>query len=211
MIPIEVWIVEDDAVYRRTLRRMLERKEYITCSEVFPSCIGMFQAVREKKHPDLLLMDLGLPEMDGVEGIRRLAEEAPDITVLVLTVFKEKKKVLEALEAGAAGYLLKNASRQEIIKGIEQVFLGQSVLSPAIAKIVLGELQKPAQQDEFDLTDRETEVLEQLAQGLSVKEIAKELNVSRGTVAFHLGKIYTKLQVQSQSGAVAKAFRSGII
>lgn len=211
MISIDLWIVEDDAMYRRTLQRMLESAEHIICSRVFPSFTDLLDAVKSEKHPDLLLSDLGLPDMDGVEGIRRLAEVAPDITVLVLTVFKEKEKVMQALEAGAAGYLLKNASVPEILGGIEQVFMGQSALSPAVAKIVLGELQKPSPAERFDLTGREIEVLENLAKDLSVKEIAAELSISRGTVAFHLGNIYQKLHVQSQSGAVAKALRSGII
>lgn len=211
MIPINIWIVEDDAGFRRSLRGLLDDEEGLTCSGVFPSCIEMFDALESRSHPDLILMDLGLPGMNGVEGIRQLSSRAPDIAVMVITVFKEKEKVLKALDAGAAGYLLKTATGQEIIKGLEQVFMGGAALSPAVAKIVLDKVRRPSADEVFNLSKREIEVLEKLAMDLSVQEIASSLGVSRRTAAFHLENIYRKLHVQSQSGAVAKALRSGII
>jgi DNA-binding NarL/FixJ family response regulator len=211
MIPITIWIVEDDTVFRRTLQRLLSREKHITCSRVFPSCIEFFEAIETDAHPDMVLMDLGLPGMGGIEGIQKLTAMAPDIAVMVLTVFKEKEKVLQALDAGAAGYLLKTATGREIVNGLQQVFMGGVPLSPAVAKVVLEELRKPAPAEDFHLSAREIDVLEQLAEGLAVKEIANQLDISRRTVAFHLENIYSKLQVQSQSGAVAKALRAGII
>lgn len=211
MIPIELWIVEDDAGYRSNLRRTLELEEHITCSRVFPSCIEMFQAIENNEHPDLVLMDLGLPGMSGLEGIQKLKAVAPDVTVIVLTVFSDKEKVLQALDAGAAGYLLKTAMPEEIVRGLQQVFMGGAALSPTVAKLVLEEVRKPNLSEEFDLSEREIEVLEKLADGLLVKEIAVELGIARSTAAGHLEKIYGKLHVQSQSGAVAKALRAGII
>ncbi len=211
MIPINIWLVEDDAGYRRNLRLSLNLEEQITCSRVFPSCIEFFEAIKTDEHPDLVLMDLGLPGMGGLEAIRKLASVAPDVAVIVLTVFKEKDKVLQALDAGAAGYLLKESTGPEIVSGLQQVFFGGSALSPSIAKIVVEELRKPAPEDDFNLSRREIEVLEQLAEGLSVKEIAANLEIRVGTAGFHLTNIYKKLQVQSQTGAVAKALRSGII
>ncbi|MGJ8673534.1 response regulator [Rubritalea sp.] len=211
MLPINIWVVEDDAGFRRTLRSLLNTGERTSCSHVFPSCIEMFEALETAEHPNLILMDLGLPGMDGVEGIRNLTQIAPDVAVVVITVFREKAKVLEALDAGAAGYLLKTASGAEIIDGLEQVFAGGAALSPDVAKIVLDEMRKAPTTDSFKLSAREIEVLEHLTMDLSVKEIAGRLGISRRTVAFHLENIYRKLQVQSQSGAVAKALRSGII
>ena len=211
MIPISVWVVEDDSVYRRTLRRMLNQSEQISCTRVFPSCIELLEAARAGSLPDIVLMDLGLPEMSGVEGIRKLSGIAPNVTALVLTVFEDKDSVLEALDAGAAGYLLKTATAVEITKGIQDVFMGQASLSPSVAKIVLQEMRKPEPAEDFGLSQREITVLEHLATGLSVKEIASNLDISTRTARFHLSNIYNKLRVQSQSGAVAKALRSGII
>lgn len=211
MIPINIWIVEDDSVYRRSLERMLGRQEQITSTQVFPSCIEFLEAVERDPHPDIVLMDLGLPKMSGIEGIQKLNELAPDITVMVLTTFKEKEAVLEALEAGAAGYLLKTATEAEIIQGIQSIFMGQSALSPAVAKIVLAEMRRPVSAKSFNLSDREVGVLELLAEDLSPKEIAGKLDITVRTTRFHLSNIYEKLQVSSQTGAVAKALRSGII
>jgi len=211
MIPVTIWLVEDDAGYRRSLRLSLELEEHITVSRVFPSCIEFFDALEEEPPPDVVLMDLGLPGMSGLEAIRKLSVEAPDIAVMVLTVFKDKQKVLEALDAGAAGYLLKESDGPAIVQGLQEVFLGGSALSPAVAKIVVDELRKPSPSEAFNLSLREVEVLEKLAEGLAVKEIAAELEISVGTAGFHLTNIYKKLHVQSQTGAVAKALRSGII
>ncbi len=211
MIPINIWVVEDDAGYRRTLQRLLNREEHITCNRVFRSCIKLFEAIETEPHPDLVLMDLGLPGMDGVEGIRKLAELAPDLAVVVLTVFSDKVKVLESLDAGAAGYLLKTARHEEIVRGLQEVFLGGAAMSPAVAKLVLEEVRKPKSAEQFCLSPRETEVLEHLAQDLAVKEIADKLGVSERTVYFHLTNLYAKLKVQSPTGAVAKALRAGIL
>ena len=211
MIPITIWIVEDDTSFRWTLKRLLNQKENITCDRVFSSCPQLFKAVETEPHPDLILMDLGLPGMGGVEGIRKLSTLAPKITVVVLTVFEEKKTVFQALDAGAAGYLLKTATGPEIIRGLKQVFMGGAALSPSVAKLVLEQFHKPSPSQDFHLTEREIDVLEELAKGLAIKEIADVLSISRHTVATHLEKIYAKLHVQSQSGAVAKALRSGII
>ncbi len=211
MIPINIWIVEDDSVFRRSLERIVSRNSQITCTQAFPSCIPFLKAVESEELPDLVLMDLGLPKMSGTEGIRKLNALAPDVAVMVLTTFKEKASVMEALDAGAAGYLLKTATGAEIIKGIQDIFMGQSPLSPQVAKVVLEEMRKPAPVEEFNLSDREVEVLEKLAEGLAIQEIGDALGITLRTAHFHLGNIYKKLDVPSQTGAVAKALRTGII
>ncbi|MGJ8692716.1 MAG: response regulator [Thalassotalea sp.] len=214
MTPIKVWIVEDDTTYRRTLERVISRAESITDCRAFPSCIEFFSildTLAPCEQPDLVLMDLGLPRMGGVEGIQKLSTNFPDIIAVVITVFSEKEKVLEALEAGASGYLLKSASGPEIIKSLEEVIKGGSVLSPEVAKIVLQNIRKSASDETYKMALREIEVLEKLSLGQSVKEISRSLDISQSTVSTYLARIYGKLKVQSQSGAVAKALRSGII
>ena len=211
MIPINIWVVEDDAGYRRTLQRLLNREEHITCSRVFSSCITLFEAIETEPHPDLVLMDLGLPGMGGVEGIQKLAGLAPDLAVVVLTVFADKEKVLESLDAGAAGYLLKSATPEEIIHGLQDVFMGGAALSPSVAKTVLQEMRKPKPSEQIDLSPREMEVLRLLASGHPVKQISGELGISFDTARFHIKNLYIKLHVQSQAGAVAEAYKAGFL
>lgn len=211
MTAVTIWIVEDDTVYRRTLERVLNRADSVQECRAFPSCIELFEVLDTQHYPDIVLMDLGLPRMGGVEGIKKINEIQAGIITVVLTVFSQKEKVLEALEAGAAGYLLKSASGPEILKGLEEVVKGGSVLSPEVAKVVLQNIRKPSAESNYKLAAREVEVLENLSLGQSVKEISKNLDISQSTVSTYLARIYAKLQVQSQSGAVAKALRKGII
>ncbi|GHC48687.1 response regulator transcription factor [Roseibacillus persicicus] len=211
MTAMNIWVVEDDSGYRRTLQRLLNRDQDISCPQVFASCQPLFDTLSAESHPDLILMDLGLPGMSGVEGIQKLAELAPNIVVVVLTVFSAKEKVMDALDAGAAGYLLKSATPREIIRGLKGASEGGVPLSPAIAKTVLEEMNSSPSPEDFDLSERELEVLQLLAEGLANKQIAERLNISPFTVNFHFRNLYKKLQVQSQPAAVAKAFRAGLL
>lgn len=121
---MNIWIIEDDAGYRRNLRMSLELEEGVSVGRVFPSCGEFFDVLGLDVSPDVVLMDLGLPGMPGIEAIRRLAEVAPGVMVVVLTVFKEKEKVREALDAGAAGYLLKSSAGPEIAEGLRKILDG---------------------------------------------------------------------------------------
>lgn len=129
---MNIWIVEDDAGYRRNLRMSLELEEGVSVGRVFPSCNELFDALNEQEAPDIILMDLGLPGISGIEAIHRLSETAPSVRVLVLTVFKDKGKVQQALDAGAAGYLLKESDGPKICSSLRAVFEGDEVLSPAV-------------------------------------------------------------------------------
>jgi DNA-binding NarL/FixJ family response regulator len=131
VMPMNIWIVEHDAGYRRNLRMSLELEESISVGHVFPSCSELFDVLESELPPDVVLMDLGLPGTSGMEGIRRLSKITPSVTVMVLTVFKEKEKVRAALNAGAAGYLLKESAGPEIVKGLQGVLSCVSVPSPA--------------------------------------------------------------------------------
>ena len=212
MIPIdEVWVVEDDTHYRRMLARILGRASSVKACRVFPSCQELLIAIEAGDRPDVLLMDLGLPRMSGLEGIRELRRMAPDVAIIALTAFGQKRMVIDALEAGVAGYLLKSSSAEQIMAGIQDVYGGGSSLSPTVARIVLDNIKTPSPDMELKLAARELEVLEELALGKTVKEIAVSLAISESTVSTYLARIYTKLEVQSQSGAVAKALRNGLI
>lgn len=127
---MKIWIIDDDPGYRRNLRMSLEMEEDITVGRVFPSCIECFDALIVETPPDAVLMDLGLPGMCGIEGIQKMAQIYPDVAVMVLTVFKEKKKVQAALEAGAAGYLLKESDGREIANGLREVLDDSTDLTP---------------------------------------------------------------------------------
>jgi DNA-binding NarL/FixJ family response regulator len=137
---MNIWIVEDDPGYRRNLRMSLELEEGVSVGRVFPSCIEFFDALEIEAQPDAVLMDLGLPGMSGTEAIRKLSKVAPEVAVMILTVFKEKKKVLEALDAGAAGYLLKESDAPEIVKGLREVISGGTAWSPSVRQSLRAEL-----------------------------------------------------------------------
>lgn len=211
MMSVRVWVVEDDSGYRELLADVLGASDAVASCQGFPSCIEMFDTVSTEELPDVVLMDLGLPQMSGVEGIRKLISIAPELPIIVLTVFSQKEKVFEALDAGASGYLLKSATGPEIISGLQEVVMGTLPLSPSIAKIVLEKIRCPILAEPLKLAAREVEVLEKLAQDFSVKQIAETLSISPNTVTTYLRRIYSKLQVQSQSGAVAAALRKGLI
>ena len=135
---MNIWIVEDDAGYRRNLRMSLELEEGVRVGRVFPSCCEFFEALAIEEQPDAVLMDLGLPGMSGTEAIRKLNKVAPAVAVMVLTVFKEKEKVLEALDAGAKGYLLKESEAPEIVKGLRAVVSG--AWSSSVSKTLTSEM-----------------------------------------------------------------------
>jgi len=130
---MNIWIVEDDAGFRRNLRISLELEEDVTVGHVFPSCFELFEILGSEEPPDVVLMDLGLPGMSGLEGIRNISAIAPGVAVMVLTVFKDKEKVHAALDAGASGYLLKGFDGPEIINSLREIVAGGSVLSPAVS------------------------------------------------------------------------------
>ena len=211
MTPIRTWLVEADASYRQSLEIVRELEKSIAVKQIFSSCVELFDGLESGPLPDVVLMDLESSGKSSLEAIRKLVRIVPDVAVVVLTALEDKVKALAALKAGAAGCLLKESEPLEIGKGVQQVFSGGSVLSPMIAKAVVEELHQSLPAEEFDLSQREIEVLEQLVDGLAVKEISAALHVSVSTIGFHLTNIYKKLDVQSQTGAVAKAVRAGIV
>jgi DNA-binding NarL/FixJ family response regulator len=162
----------------------------------------------EQASADVVLMDLRMPQMGGVEAIQRLRERAPSVRVLVLTTFDTDSDVLPAIEAGATGYLLKDAPREELIRAVRAASRGESVLSPAVARRLMGQVRRPLREG---LSQRELDVLRLIAGGASNREAAARLFVSEATIKTHLLHIYDKLGVRDRAGAVGEAYKRGLL
>jgi DNA-binding NarL/FixJ family response regulator len=162
---------------------------------------------------DLVLTDIGLPRMNGIEGTRLLHQKHPDLPIVVFTIHEEDEKIFQALCAGARGYLLKNTAPNRIIEALDEVVAGGAPMSPDVALRVVKLFRTFAPPDKCDyrLTDQETKILKLLTDGHHYKTAAAELGISKATVAFHLKNIYLKLQVHSKSEAVAKAIRENLV
>lgn len=202
---IKVSIVEDNRGTRESLQEILDRVPTLRCVGVHPN--GE-EALREipKEQPDVVLMDINLPGMNGIECVARLKEQLPKTQVLMLTTYEESDLIFDSLRKGASGYLLKNMPPSELIQAIEQVQAGGSPMSMQIARKVVNHFQRirTPQSDMERLTKREQEILALLAKGFLYKEIADQLTISLSTVRAHLHTVYEKLHVQSRTEAVVK-------
>jgi DNA-binding NarL/FixJ family response regulator len=168
------------------------------------------EAVRlvEELLPDIVLMDLRMPEMDGVTGLGEIKSNQPQVQVLVLTTYDSDADILPAIEAGASGYLLKDSSREELYAGIRAAARGETMLAPSVAARLVGRMRAA---DEEQLSSREIEVLQLVAEGESNSEIAEQLHISQATVKSHLVNIFGKLGVSDRTAAVTAALRRGIL
>lgn len=203
-----VWLVEDNETYRRTIRRVLNRLDGLSCGEAFAWCEEAIEALKLGGAPDVILLDVGLPGMGGLEGIRVIKTISPSTHVIMLTVFDDQEKIFQAICAGASGYLLKTSSEERIAESIHEVMNGGAAMTPSIAQKVIEMFTNlAAPKDDYGLTAREREILNLAVQGLIKKEIADRLNLSFHTVDAHLRNIYTKLQVHTRAGAVSKALK----
>jgi DNA-binding NarL/FixJ family response regulator len=211
---IEVVVVEDNQKIADGLKVLLNGTDGLHCPNVFSDCESMLKQI-EDILPDVVLMDIGLPGMNGIEGIKRLKKLFPNILILVLTIHEEEDKIFDAICAGACGFLLKQTSPTKLIDAIKEVYEGGSPMSSSIARKVLNFFQeKKTRQtngNDYNLTSREKEVLKSLVDGFSCKAIADTLFVSIETVRFHFRNIYNKLHVHTQAEAVAKALKEGIV
>jgi DNA-binding NarL/FixJ family response regulator len=204
---ITVSIVEDDADIRKSLALLINGTPGLGCISTYGDCEAAIVGI-EQDPPDVVLMDLGLPGMSGIEGIRIIKETLPDINLMVLTVHGESKLVFEALCAGACGYLLKDTPPAKLLEAIKETYDGGAPMSTQIARMVVGSFRT---NPHASLTQRETEVLAQLCKGKSYKMIADTLFISEETVRRHIKNIYKKLQVGSKSEAVAKALKEKLV
>jgi DNA-binding NarL/FixJ family response regulator len=202
---ITVSIVEDNEQLRGTLARMIERADGFECVGQHPSAESALEGIPKEK-PAVVLMDINLPGMNGVECVRRLKQTLPEIQVVMLTVYEDTENIFNALAAGASGYLLKRTPSAEILDGIRQVRQGGSPMTAHIARKVVQSFQRAhsGPQPTEDLSPREREVLDCLSQGFLYKEIAEKLGISYETVHTYIRRIYEKLQVRTRTEAVAK-------
>lgn len=208
--PIRVLIVDDHAMLRRGLKFFLKSFEDLELvGEATSGQEALLLCARFV--PDVVLMDMLMPDMDGATATGLLRERYPQVQVLVLTGYHELDLVERALEAGAIGYLLKNVTAQELAHAIREAHAGRSVLAPEAARALIQATRQKTQSWGSDLTEREKEVLTLMAHGLSNAEIAERLVVSAATVKFHVHNIMTKLGVSSRTEAVARALRQNLI
>jgi NarL family two-component system response regulator LiaR len=209
---IRVLIADDHAVVRQGLRTFLDLQADIDVVDEAADGAAALEAV-ERHEPDVALMDLVMPGVDGIQAIRRLREEAPATRVIVLTSFVDDERVLAAIRAGAAGYLLKDVQPQELVRAIRSVHAGQSPLHPTVAAKLLEEMSgEQAQRAPRDsLTPREREVLSLIAHGRPNKLIARDLGVSEKTVKTHVSSILGKLGVTDRTQAALYAVREGLV
>ena len=208
-----IWILEDHEVFAKQIRRLIGSEEGMECPHHFTSAADLYDKLKfSNERPDLLLLDLGLPRRDGLEVLNDIRTLMPEVKVLILTSFDDREKVYRAICNGASGYLLKTADPDEIISGIRDVIHGASALSSPIAKMILEGFARYGPVERIEpLTGREEDVLRYLVKGLIKKEIADQLAISQHTVDMHLRSVYRKLHVRSQTEAVSKALRQGIV
>jgi len=206
-----IWIVEDNLFFQKCLIELINSETDLICSQSFISCEKALQHLELGAHPSIILLDIGLPGMSGLEGIQKFKQLAPTTQIIIITVHEDSDSIFQAICAGAAGYLLKNAPVEKIIEAIHDVQNGGAPINAQIARKVLttfASLTLPS--PDYDLTKRERQILLQMINGLTKKEIGKKLSLSYHTIDTHVRKIYERLHVNKRSSAVAKALKQRI-
>lgn len=210
-MPHPIILYEDNLQLSESIQSMLRLNERIQLMGAYESPIEVKTHLHIFK-PEVLIMDIDMPGMNGIEAVRNVRSSNKDIPILMLTVFDDNKHVFDAICAGASGYLLKKHISTKLFSAIEEVLDGGAPMSPSIARMVLDAMhQKPSIENPYELTPKEKEVLFSLSKGFSYKLIAAELEISIDTVRSHIRKIYEKLHVHSQTEAVAKAINEKLL
>lgn len=209
---IKLLIYEDNAQLREGLTMLIDGSEGFSVLAAFKNCANVVHEVRSYQ-PDVILMDIDMPGVNGLEGLRLIRETNPEVKVLMLTVFDDHQNIFQALQSGANGYILKKTPPVRLLEYIQEASTGGAPMTASVAAQVLrmfSQMNLPADKD-YNLSEREKQVLQLLVNGYSYKMIAAEMFIAMDTVRSHIKKIYEKLQVNSKSEAVAKAFRDKLI
>ena len=210
---LRVAVFDDHAKRRDGLRMLIDSSSGMECVGTFADCRDVVRHVSECL-PDVVLMDIDMPHVDGLEGVTLLRKQFKDLKILMQTVFEDNEKIFASILAGADGYLLKQTSPAKLLEGIVEVSQGGAPMTPAIAKKVLqlfAQRSSLAKPNDFKLTERETQILKLLVDGFSYKLIADKCDISYATVNTHVSHIYEKLKVSSAAAAVSMALREGLV
>jgi DNA-binding NarL/FixJ family response regulator len=210
---LRVTIFEDNRNLREGLRQLINGSEGFSCSGAFANCSNLIKDIEETS-PDVVLMDIEMPGISGIEAVKLAKEKFPEVKILMETVFDDNDKIFNSICNGAEGYILKNTPPVQILSAIREIYEGGAPMTPSIASKVLKMFKNKSSEnipEEFDLTEREKEILKYLVEGMSYKLIADTCFISIDTVSGHVKNIYKKLQVHSKSEAVAKAIKKNIV
>lgn len=210
---VRVAVFDDHAKRRDGLRMLIDSSAEMECVGTFPDCRDVLRNVSDC-NPDVVLMDIDMPHVDGVAGVTLLRKHFKDLKILMQTVFEDNEKIFASILAGADGYLLKETSPTKLLEGIIEVAQGGAPMTPAIARKVLHlftQRSGAAKENDFRLTERETEILKLLVDGYSYKRIALKCDIGYATVNTHVNHIYEKLKVNSATAAVSLALREGLV
>jgi len=209
---IKLAIYDDNEQRRKSLEALMMLSDEIEWVGSYPDCSNLVEDMDECR-PDIVLMDIEMPFVNGIEGVAIIKKNFPRIRIVMQTVFEDEEKIFAALQAGAEGYILKNASADKIIESIKEVYNGGAYMTPSVALRVMRYFNStpiPAN-SEMNLTVKEKEVLKYLTEGLSYKMVADKMTISYYTVNSHIKKIYEKLQVHSVSEAISMAFKNNLV
>lgn len=208
---LSVMIYEDNDVLRESVGNMIASNTSMNLVATFANVINVENELLQF-HPDLILMDIDMPGMNGIEAVKKIRKFSATVPVIMLTVFDDNKNVLDAIQSGASGYLLKKHISTRLFEAIEEVLAGGAPMSPSIARLVIASMQqKPTLENTYALTPKERQVLTSLSKGNSYKLIASDCQISIETVRSHIKKIYEKLHVHSQTEAVSKAIHEKLV
>ena len=208
---IAVVVFDDNKDRLDSLKMLISRQDGMLCTGTFENCLDVVKKI-ESTQPDVVLMDIDMPGMTGIEGVKLIKQNFPKVHIIMQTVFEDDEKIFAAILAGADGYILKKTAPQKLIEGIREVMENGAPMTASVAKQVLKLFQnQPPKTDEYNLTDREKEILGYLVKGMSYKMIADACSITYFTVNMHIKKIYEKLHVHSATEAVSKAIQNKIV